>query len=277
MAYTAQLAVMIRLVGGYLRVQRVAKILDILQAFVKSRRRARRKTGTTQAAGEGGEMPTIKPDTDTGGALTRPGIYTRGAETVDLILQAALDVLIEEGAAAFTLRRIAARCDMKVGNLSYHFARKEMLIQLLLDDLLDYYEGALDDTARRPGVDPERQLTMMIEFCLDDIGTMRTTRLFTELWALANQNEVVADRVTAFYRHAHGQLASAIAPLNPKLSIAEVDAVARFISASMEGTTIFAGYGKAWERQMPQMKALAVKSLVHLAKTVAPGDIPVID
>lgn len=222
-------------------------------------------------------MPTIKPDTDAVGAFTRPGIYTRGAETVNLILKAALDVLIEEGAGAFTLRRIAARCDMKVGNLSYHFARKEMLIQLLLEDLLDYYERTLDDSARQPGIDPEMQLTMMIELCLDDIGTMRTTRLFTELWALANHDEFIADRVAAFYRSVHAQIASAIAPLNPRLSAAEVDAVARFISASMEGTTIFGGFGKPWEAQMPQMKALAVKSLVHLAKTVSPGDIPAID
>jgi AcrR family transcriptional regulator len=222
-------------------------------------------------------MPTSKPFSEFGTAFTRPGIYTRGAETVDLILKAALDVLIEEGAGAFTLRRIAARCDMKVGNLSYHFARKEMLIQLLLDDLLDYYECLLDASARQPGVDPETQLTMMIALCLDDIGTMRTTRLFTELWALANHDDFVADRVTAFYRNVHAQLAGAIAPLNPQLSVTEVDAVARFISASMEGTTIFAGFGKAWERQMPQMKALAIKSLVHLAKTVTPGDIPGID
>ncbi|KAK0348191.1 hypothetical protein LTR94_038211, partial [Friedmanniomyces endolithicus] len=59
----------------------------------------------------------------------RPGIYARGTETVDTILRAALDLLIDEGATAFTIRRIAARCDMKVGNVSYHFPRKEMLVQ----------------------------------------------------------------------------------------------------------------------------------------------------
>ena len=210
-------------------------------------------------------------------APTRPGIYTRGTETVDLILKAALDVLIDEGASAFTLRRIAARCDMRVGNLSYHFARKEMLIHLLLDDMLDYYEGLIDQSVRQPGIGPETQLTLMIEICLDDIQSKRTTHLFTELWALANHNEFVADRVTAFYRNVHAQFAGVIAPLNPALSPGDVDAVARFISASLEGTTVFAGHGKAWADRMPQMKALAIKSLVHLAKTIKPGDIPPVD
>ncbi|WP_426170091.1 TetR/AcrR family transcriptional regulator [Sandarakinorhabdus sp. DWP1-3-1] len=206
-------------------------------------------------------------------AAVRPGIYPRGAETVDLILKAALDVLIDEGAAAFTLRRIAARCGMKVGNLSYHFPKKELLIQLLLEEMLEFYESLLDDTARRPGLSPEEQLTIIIGLCIDDIGSKRTTHLFTELWALANHNPVVAERVAAFYRVAHVQIAQAVAPLNPALSPDEVEAVARFISAAMEGTTIFVGHGKAWADQRAWMKAISTTALVQLAKTVTPGDI----
>lgn len=207
-------------------------------------------------------------------ATVRPGVYGRGSDTVDLILKAALDVLVDEGAAAFTLRRIAARCDMKVGNLSYHFARKEMLIQLLLDDLLDYYERLLDDTVRQPGLTPEEQLHRMIGLVLDDIGSKRTTHVFIELWALANHNLFVAERVAAFYRRAHANIAAAIAPLNPALSPEQVEVVARFISASLEGTTIFAGHGKPWAHQMPQLKALAAASLVNLARTIRPEDLP---
>lgn len=211
--------------------------------------------------------PQLKP------ALSRPGIYSRGAETVDLILKAALEVLIDEGADAFTLRRIAARCGMKVGNLSYHFPKKELLIQLLLEELLEYYESILDDTTRKPGFSHEQQLTIMIEICIDDIGSKRTTRLFTELWALSNHNPVVADRVAAFYRAAHVQIAQVVAPLNPALTPEEVMAVARFISASMEGTTIFVGYEKVWADQRNWMKAISATALVHLAKTITAGDI----
>lgn len=203
----------------------------------------------------------------------RPGVYTRGAETVEAILDAALAVLIDEGASAFTFRRIAARGGMKVGNVSYHFARKELLIQLLLDDLLDYYEGLLDEGVRQPGVGAEDQLRLMIELVLDDIGSKRTTHVFTELWALANHDAFVAERVAAFYARAHRNIAAAVAPLNPALSPADVDLVARFISASLEGTTIFAGHGKPWASQMPQIKAIAVTALVHLAKTITAAEI----
>jgi AcrR family transcriptional regulator len=206
-------------------------------------------------------------------ALPRPGHYARGAETVDQILDAALDVLIDEGASAFTLRRIANRCGIQVGKLTHHFARKELLIQHMLGSLLDYYEALLDESVRQPGLDAQVQLERMIGIVLDDIVSRRTTHVFTELWALSNHNEFVAERVAAFYAHAHRLLAAPIAVLNPALSPDQAEILARYISATMEGTTIFAGHGKPWAHQMPQLKAIAVKGLIDLVRTIRPQDV----
>ncbi|MES2157039.1 MAG: TetR/AcrR family transcriptional regulator [Pseudomonadota bacterium] len=206
-------------------------------------------------------------------APSRPGIYARGSETVDAILKAALDVLIDEGAECFTIRRIAARCGMKVGNVSYHFPRKEMLIQVLLDDLVDSYGAQLEDGVRKPGLTAEERLKLVIILCLDDIGSKRTTHLFIELWALANHNAFVADRVRAFYERVHGVIGDYVAAINPGLSGDDVHTVALFISASMEGATPFLGHGKPWAHKMPAFTALAVQSLVTLARTATSRDI----
>lgn len=206
-------------------------------------------------------------------APSRPGIYARGSETVDAILKAALDVLIDEGAECFTIRRIAARCGMKVGNVSYHFPRKEMLIQVLLDDLVDSYGAQLEDVVRKPGLTAEERLKLVIILCLDDIGSKRTTHLFIELWALANHNAFVADRVRAFYERVHGVIGDYVAAINPGLSADDVHTVALFISASMEGATPFLGHGKPWAHKMPAFTALAVQSLVTLARTATSRDI----
>ena len=203
----------------------------------------------------------------------RPGIYARGADTVDAILKAALELLIEEGAVAFTIRRIAARCDMRVGNVSYHFPRKELLVQVLLDDLIESYSRVLEETVRLPFVPAEEQLRLLIVLCLDDIRGQRTTRLFTELWALANHNDFVADRVRIFYQRVHDYIGEYVALINPALSPDEVHTVSLYISAAMEGTTPFLGYQKPWAHKMPAITALAAKSLVDLAKNVTPRDI----
>ena len=203
----------------------------------------------------------------------RPGIYSRGTQTVDQILAAALRILIDEGAAAFTLRRIAAECGLKVGNVSYHFPRKELLIQLMLDELLDSYEQVLALTVRAPGKTAEERLAETITLCLDDIGTKRSTRLFTELWALANQNAFVAERVETFYRHVHRVIGDSVRALNPALDDADVATLSLFISAAMEGTTPFAGFEKPWAHEMPALRRLSLRALVHLAKTATTEEI----
>jgi AcrR family transcriptional regulator len=204
---------------------------------------------------------------------TRPGAYARGTETVDAILKAALAVLIDEGVGAFTIRRIAAACGMNVGNVSYHFPRKEMLIQILLDELLESYDQKLDTLVRQPELSAEERLRRIIVICLEDIAGKRTTRLFTELWALANHNEFVAERVRAFYQRTHDFIGEYVALLNPALSPGEIGTVALYISAAMEGATPFLGYQKPWTAQMPGFINIAVHSLVQLAKTITPDQI----
>ncbi|GAA0303395.1 hypothetical protein GCM10009087_11520 [Sphingomonas oligophenolica] len=203
----------------------------------------------------------------------RPGTYVRGTETVDAILKAARTVLIDEGAGAFTIRRIAAECGLKVGNVSYHFPRKEMLIQILLDELLEGYDKLLESRVRQPDLSVEQKLRLIIVICLEDIAGKRTTRLFTELWALANHNEFVADRVRAFYQKVHDFIGEYVAALNPALSADEVQTVALYISASMEGSTPFLGYEKPWSAKMPEFINIATLSLVALAKTITSDQI----
>jgi AcrR family transcriptional regulator len=200
----------------------------------------------------------------------RPGTYARGTETVDAILKAAHSVLIGEGASAFTIRRIATASGMKVGNVSYHFPRKEMLIKIMLDELLDSYDKLLESKVRQPNIGAEERLRTMIVICLEDIASKRTTRLFTELWALGNHNSFIADRVRVFYQRVHDFIGEAVAALNPALSPDAVHTVALYISASMEGSTPFLGYEKPWAAKMPVFAAIAADALVELARTIRP-------
>lgn len=205
--------------------------------------------------------------------VSRPGVYARGAETVDAILKAALRVLLEEGATAFTIRRVATACDLRVGNVSYHFPRKEMLVQVLLDDIMAHYEAKLEVNVRQPEISDEERLQLVITMCLEDIAAKRTTRLFTELWALANHNPFIADRIRAFYGKVHDVIGEYIRPLNPELDEDEVNTLALFISAAMEGTTPFLGFDKPWRAKMPAITALSTQWFVALVKEVKHGEI----
>ena len=203
----------------------------------------------------------------------RPGAYACGTETIEQILRAALRVLVEEGSRAFTLRRIAAECGMKVGNLSYYFPRKQNLVKELLEAILNGYADLATDMLEGTSHRPEERLRRIIAFTLDDIRSKRTTNLFPELWALANHDASVNALVQDFYARAQHGIATTVLAVNPALSEEDARTLALFISATMEGTTIFAGYGKPWEPRMPHITALAVKSLVNLVKTTEPADL----
>jgi AcrR family transcriptional regulator len=206
-------------------------------------------------------------------APSRPGKYSQGSKTVETILQAALHVLIEEGSGAFTLRRIAAQCDLQVGNVSRHFPRKEMLVQVLLDELLTSSEERLKRGVYETKMSPEDALALVIAGTLEDIETKRITRLITELWAMSNHNDFVAERVEALYRYVHNLIGSFVKQLNPLLDADQVETVALYINATMEGTTALAGFGKPWASKMPFMKTLSVKWLITMVKTITPDEL----
>lgn len=64
-----------------------------------------------------------------------------------------------------------------------------------------------------------------------------------------------------------------IAEINPALPDDERQILALFISGSMEGLTIFAGFEMPWNAKMPMLETLAHRSFVHLARTLKPGEI----
>lgn len=162
---------------------------------------------------------------------------------------------------------------MQVGNVSRHFPRKEMLVQVLLEELLSPSEGEVRRRIANTGRQADEALALVIGGSLDEIQTKKMTHLFTELWAMANHNEFVAERVELVYRYVHSLIAGFVSELNPALSPEEVEIVSVYISATIEGSTMLAGYGKPWSRIMPQIKGMAVKLLVNMAKTITPEEV----
>lgn len=203
----------------------------------------------------------------------RKGGYARGREGHEQILRAALNLLVEHGYRAMSMRRVAAACDMKLGNLTYYFATKEDLVRELLDAIISSYEIEFDAIVHEGGSSPEDRLTEICVLILEDIGTKKTTRVFPELWALSNHDQFVLGRVQELYARARVVLNNIIAEINPVLPEDERETLALFISASMEGLTVFAGHDKPFQPQMPWLERIACKSFTHLVSTMKPGDI----
>jgi AcrR family transcriptional regulator len=204
---------------------------------------------------------------------SRKGGYARGQAGLEQILRAALAVLIDEGAQALTLRRIAAVCDMNVGNLNYYFRSKQELIHGLVEAVISSYREAFEAIRHDANASAEVRLEQLVTLILKDITTQKTTHVFTELWALSNNDPVVLQRLEELYGLIRSLLAQLIGEINPALPTDERDTLALFMVGAMEGQTVFAGYEKKWVSRMPALERIARTAFVSLARTLRPGEI----
>jgi AcrR family transcriptional regulator len=199
----------------------------------------------------------------------REGGYAKGYETRELILRTALHILIEEGYRAMSMRRVATACGMKLGNLTYHYPTREDLVRELLNAVISSYEVEFAAIVHAPGVPPEERLARVCGLIIDDIASKKTTRLFPELWALANHDVFVYERVHELYDRARAPIVEIVAELRPDLSEADRFDLALFISSSMEGLTIFAGYQRPFAARLPAVEGIAIRSFIDLVRSFA--------
>lgn len=200
--------------------------------------------------------------------------YAKGKDGYERILRAALSLLVDEGYRAVTMRRVAAACDMKLGNLTYYFPTKEDLVRDLLEAIIASYEVEFDAIVHEEGTSPIYRLEELCVLLLEDIGTRKTTQIFPELWALSNHDPFVFDRVQELYARARAPINAIIAEINPALSEEQRAVVTLFISAAMEGLTMFAGHGKPYAHRMPWLERISTSAFVKLVTSITPEDLP---
>ncbi len=218
-------------------------------------------------------MPTEPAETPPGTELIVPERttgYVKGRETRDLILRTALDILIEDGWHAMSMRRVASECGIKFGNLTYHYRTREDLVRELLDAVIAGYEREFDHIVYRADLTPEQRLDRYCQLVLDDIPSKQTTRFFPELWALANHDPFIHDRMHDLYARARAPLHDIIAAMRPDLPPETRETLALVISAAMEGTTIFAGHDKPFAARMGLIKHIAITGFVDMVRRYKP-------
>ncbi|MES2895473.1 MAG: TetR/AcrR family transcriptional regulator [Pseudomonadota bacterium] len=198
------------------------------------------------------------------------GRYQTGRDRVAQILDVALEIILESGYQALTLREVARRCKVQIGAVTYYYHSRTDLLQDVLNMVLAPYAENLNSIEAAPAATAEQKLEGVIRLLLEDIQTRRTTGLFPHLWALANHDPFVAKAVDSIYILERLRLSRLIGEINPGLRPQERETVAMFIVASVAGSTMFVGYEKPWIGELPLYTAIACRSLVELVKTITP-------
>ena len=201
------------------------------------------------------------------------GIYAPGQARVVQILNTALEIMIEKGYRAVTLREIARRCGIRVGAVSYYYDSREALIRDLINGIADSYANFFETVFADESLHTEDKLKAMIFGIFDDAATKESTNIFPELWALATHDPFVARVVDQLYERGRVALVKVVAELNPALSAEERETVGVFICGTVAGQVIFAGDRKPWREKMPWIKVMAFEAVLSLVKTITAAQI----
>lgn len=201
------------------------------------------------------------------------GVYQTGRDRVGQILDVSLDILIESGYEALSLREVARRCGVQIGAVTYYYKGRNDLLQDVLNMVLAPYGEKFRAIRAASDLSAEQKLERLIRLLLEDIQTKKTTRLFPHLWVLANHDPFVARAVDRIYVLERLTLNSLIAEINPQLSHQERETLAVFISASVAGSTMFVGFEKPWSTELPLYSAIACRALVDLVRTIKPEEL----
>lgn len=166
------------------------------------------------------------------------------------IAQAALDVIAESGIRAATHRTIAARADVPLGSVTYHFRTLEDVLvasfTLLGEQMEPRYIGAITLAAGPAAI----RDVLVDAICGESRATDRELRLVREMYAYGSVSERVGDLVRAAE-------ASSIAALSQHFS----EPAARAIDALVEGWWVYQSWTPG--RLDPGMVRNAIDALAN--------------
>ncbi len=200
--------------------------------------------------------------------LNRPGtaIQQKGLARLLVILEAAREVFTEQGYSDLTMRKVAGKAGISIGNLNYYYRTKEDLLRDLLEYVINPYLEEFYRAIEAAGKSPEKQLRAVLKFWIEDLATPETTVFFPECWALANHNPFVSELVDDVYAKARQPLNELIPQINPTLTQKESEHIALYMCAAMEGLTIFAGHEKPWSAQLDKLKLISINNFMDLIR-----------
>lgn len=158
-------------------------------------------------------------------------VLAKGRDRIEKILDAATRLLIDEGYAQLSTRKIAARAGIRPGHLQYYFPTKQAVVRGLLERYLERATRSFDGRAG--------DLDAVLDGILAEQTTGDSARFFWELWALAARDPAVAEAMRLFYRGYWLNLVTALLAAQPALGRPRAERRAALMVAMLEGLTLF--------------------------------------
>ena len=170
------------------------------------------------------------------GLSSGTAILPKGKHRSEQILQKAQDVLVQEGYPNFTMRNIAAKAGIRMGNLQYYYQTKNDLLRAMFQHAIEAHSGRFMKLDSLPGIEPQNLFAKVIDHLLADLKKPHVRGLFLQIWALSMHDNYAEHCLEEIYEHYRNALSGIITRINPDLSMHECNDRAAAIQALIEGS-----------------------------------------
>lgn len=176
-------------------------------------------------------------------------IRQRGKVRVDKILKAAQSILITEGFANLSLRKIANKLGISNGNVTYYFPNKNVLLRALIEDMLKGYDREFEEEAVNFPDDPTGRFFAYIDYLVQDCKKADIRGFFYQIWSIATHNAVAAELRDQIYNHFLQQAQELVRPLNSDADELTLKNTALTLISMVEGLHVVFGLNPKFLQQ----------------------------
>lgn len=189
----------------------------------------------------------------------------KGNERVVAILEAAKTVLVEDGFAALSLREVAKRADMAVGNVGYYFPSKDSLLAALAEHIFDRWDARFRRHLPPDLTGGQATFIYSIRFMIEENKRPRTKSLLLEMWAMANRSRAISGMMDTFYRRMRAWIEDMLADIDPAMNAHTRRLRAALITAQIEGLMLLIGPHSTSEAELIGIEEEAIGQIRRLA------------
>ena len=164
------------------------------------------------------------------------------SERKQQILQSAIEIIVNEGYGDLTMRALARANGIQLGGLQYHFPTWEHMLRALVAHTGEAYRRKFELMKVNQKLSIKAVMDLAVMEPAD--GNLQVDKLWPQLWAMGQVHPIVADLVDDIY----DEYILILEDLLKKYGSTSPHAEALCLLSLGEGSTIFIGSGRRWEK-----------------------------
>jgi len=157
---------------------------------------------------------------------------------IEEIVGVAVELFSKEGAAGFSMRRVASLAGVTLSTLQHYFGKGEHLLKITISSITSRYIDTLQAIEHDVSLPPRERFHMLTDEIISWSTDPVVSDCYFELYALASKDKEVARLLEEVYVAYHGLLTDFVGQLNPALARDRAAMIALMIGAHIDGVMI---------------------------------------